>query len=302
MPNKSKVLKMFSQGVVKPPNHVIKGLQYETIMGSLSYGVSTDNSDQDIYGFSIPYKTIIFPHLQGYIMDFGPRPQGFDQWQEHHVKSPCGQIVYDFNIFGIVRFFNLCLNSNPNMVDSLFTPESCIQHITKIGSIIRDKRHLFLSKKMWFTYKGYAYSQFRKIFTKEPDKGKRKEICEKFGYDTKFAYHIVRLITQVEQVLTEGTMDLQASREQLKFIREGGWTKEELSKYLHDKSISLEEVKNNSKIQEKPDQKAIKELLLNCLEEHFGSLENAVLVPNRSVQFAKEIARVVHDYSDVVNS
>jgi hypothetical protein len=112
MPNKSKVLKMFSQGVTTPPDHVIKGLQYETIMGSLSYGVSTDNSDQDIYGFSIPYKTMIFPHLQGYIMDFGPRPQGFDQWQQHHVKSPCGKIIYDFNIFGIVRFFNLCMNSN----------------------------------------------------------------------------------------------------------------------------------------------------------------------------------------------
>jgi len=300
MPNKSKVLKMFSQGVTTPPDHVIKGLQYETIMGSLSYGVSTDNSDQDIYGFSIPYKTMIFPHLQGYIMDFGPRPQGFDQWQQHHVKSPCGKIIYDFNIFGIVRFFNLCMNSNPNMIDSLFTPESCIQFITKIGSMIRDKRHLFLSKKMWVTYKGYAYSQFRKIFTKEPDQGKRKEICEKFGYDTKFAYHIVRLICQVEQVLNENTMDLQANREQLKFIREGGWTKEQLSNYLHEKSVSLEKLKNDSKIQERPDEAAIKQLLLNCLEEHFGSLKDVVLMPERSKLFAKEIGRVMREYSDVI--
>ena len=42
------------------PHHVRDGIQYEVVMGSLAYGVSNDNSDMDIYGFSIPPKEIIF--------------------------------------------------------------------------------------------------------------------------------------------------------------------------------------------------------------------------------------------------
>lgn len=300
MPDKSKVKKMFSQNVVKPPDHVIKGLQYETIMGSLSYGVSTDNSDQDIYGFSIPYKTIIFPHLAGFIHGFGSRPQGFEQWQEHHVKSPCGKIEYDFNIFSIVKYFHLCMQGNPNMIDSLYTPDSCIQYMTKIGSIVRSRRELFLSKNMWHTYKGYAYSQYRKINTKEPPTGKRKELIDKHGYDTKFAYHIVRLLCQVEQVLTEGTMDLQRNREQLKFIREGGWTKEQLYEYFQKKEADLETIKVKSDLRQEPDEAAIKELLFNCLEEHFGSLKDVVLMPERTTQFTQKLKSLMDEYSDVI--
>jgi len=42
------------------PYHVRDGIQYEVVMGSLAYGVSNDNSDMDVYGFSIPPKEIIF--------------------------------------------------------------------------------------------------------------------------------------------------------------------------------------------------------------------------------------------------
>jgi len=55
------------KGLVKSPGFVPDTVQYETIMGSMAYGVSNDSSDMDIYGFCIPPKDVIFPHLRGEI-------------------------------------------------------------------------------------------------------------------------------------------------------------------------------------------------------------------------------------------
>ena len=52
----------------------------------------------------------------------------------------------------------------------------------------------------------------------------------RFGYDVKFGYHVVRLLNQVEQILTESDMDIEQNREQLKAIRRGDWLAEFLQK------------------------------------------------------------------------
>ena len=51
-------------GIQVPP-FVAEQTQLEVIMGSFAYGVDSDTSDLDIYGFCIPNKHIIFPHLTG---------------------------------------------------------------------------------------------------------------------------------------------------------------------------------------------------------------------------------------------
>jgi hypothetical protein len=50
---------------------VIEGTQYLVHMGSDAYGVSSNSSDIDAYGFCIPPKSYIFPHLSGEIEGFG---------------------------------------------------------------------------------------------------------------------------------------------------------------------------------------------------------------------------------------
>ena len=86
----------------------------------------------------------------------------------------------------------------------------------------------FLHKGAWHKFKGYAYSQLNKIQTKSPT-GKRAELVEAHGYDVKFAYHVVRLLLEVEQILVAGDIDLECDREQLKAIRRGEWTLPQLS-------------------------------------------------------------------------
>ena len=288
----SKVKSLYEKGIIKNIPSFVKETHYETIMGSVAYGVSNDMSDVDVYGFTIPPKDYIFPHLAGHIEGFGKKPQSFEQWQQHHIKvEEKGQErEYDFQIFNIVKYFQLVMENNPNMIDSLFTPNSCVLHQSKIGQMIRSNRGIFLHKGSWYKFKGYAFSQLSKAKNKQPI-GKRKEIIEKMGFDVKFAYHVVRLIDEVEQIFTTGTINLQRAKDHLRAIRRGEVPFEEIEKWFQEKELGMEKLYHESNIiPYAPDEDKIKQLLLDCLEEYYGSIENSIVRVDKADIILKEIA------------
>lgn len=337
----SKILKnLKNKKLIHPPTWLPSNTMYLVIMGSEAYGVSTDSSDKDIYGFAIPPKDIIFPHIAGIIKDFNDDDaKVFKQWQQHHVFDNESSKQYDFSVYSIVRYFRLVMENNPNMIDSLFVPERCVLHSTKISEMIRDNRNLFLHKGCWNTFKGYALSQMHKIKTKghkyldellklekklglnpkttfeqayvlsEDQKyheyydlyramineSKRSERVKVNGYDVKFAYHIVRLISECEQIFTEGTLELDRKerREMLKSIRRGEWSIEQIDQYFQDKIKVLEKIKYEYKvIPDKPPKNKIKQLLLNCIEEHYGNLNNCIVNQDKTIEYMREINKL----------
>ena len=278
---------------IYPPKWLSNNTHYLVVMGSEAYGVSIDTSDKDIYGFASPPKEDIFPHLRGEILGFGKPLNRFSEWQEHHVKH--NEYQYDLTVFSIVKYFQLCMECNPNMVDSLFVPQNCIIHITQIGNLVRENRKLFLHKGAWYKFKGYAYSQIHKMQTKNPE-GKRKEIIDKYGYDLKFLYHTVRLLNEIEQILIEGDLDLQRNNEQLKSIRRGEWTTQQGFEYFNSKEKSLEELYSKSTLPHFPNEELIKNLLLQCLEQHYGSLDKVIVRDCLHREALLKISEICDDY------
>lgn len=290
---------LYEKELIHPPKFILSNTHYLTIMGSMAYGVSSDNSDKDIYGFCIPNKNLIFPHLAGHIEGFGKQIERFNQWQEHHVKDPSANggkgIEYDFSIYSIVKFFDLCMQNNPNMVDSLFTPSRCVIHSTAIGNKVRENRKIFLHKGCYHKFRGYAFSQLKKAKSINRT-GKRKESVEKYGYDPKFLYHVIRLMRECEMIMTEGDLDLERSREELKAVRRGEISYERVEELFEMKEKSLEELYHTSDLPYNPDEEKIKELLLECLEMHFGKLESsAVTIPDLSSKKLEEIRKILEN-------
>lgn len=276
--------KLMEKGLLRGAHAFLEfNVVYETIMGSHAYGVADTSvkqklPDYDIYGIAIPPKQMVFKHLAGWIPGFGPEPPGFEQWHQHHIvdmQSGSHGKEWDLQIFGIVKFFELCRENNPNMIDSLFTPEECVVHCTQVGRMVRDHRRLFLSKLCWKKFRGYAHSQLKKLGDKNPIGG-RKEIIERFGYDVKFAYHIVRLFDEAEQILLEGNLDLQRSKDVLKSIRRGEWKVEELRAWVVEKDKALESAYVTCQLPELPILEPIRKLLIDCLESHYGSISECV--------------------------
>lgn len=291
---------LYKKGLLSgAPSFLTSGVQYEVIMGSMAYGVSSDTSDMDIYGFAIPPKDDVFPHLRGEIPGFDECELKFRQFQMHHIWDQSALNgkgrEYDLTIYSIVKYFRLLTDNNPNIIDSLFVPRNCVLHATQVAEMVREKRQLFLHRGCWAKFKGYAYSQVHKMQTKEPV-GKRKETVAEFGYDVKFAYHVVRLLYEVEQLLIEQDMDLMRHKEQLKAIRRGEWSLEEVKEFFSAKEKALEKVYLESALPAEPDISKIRQLLLDCLEHHYGDLSSAVVLPDRATKTLKEIKKLLDQY------
>lgn len=208
-----------------------------------------------------------------------------------------GQKEYDIQIFNIVKFFQLAMDNNPNIVDSLFTPDRCILHSNNIGKMVREQREIFLHKGSWHKFKGYAYSQLSKIGLKaNASNPKRQASIVQFGYDVKFAYHVVRLLDECEQIMATGTLNLEQNREQLKSIRRGEWTLEEINAYFATKEVELQELYLTSNLQHSPDEGKIKALLMQCLEEQYGSLSAVIQKENRTQEMIKAIEDTLRQF------
>jgi predicted nucleotidyltransferase len=290
---------LYKKGLINPPKWLPDNVMYEVITGSVAYGVSSDTSDMDVYGWCIPKKEDVFPHLRGEILGFGRQIQRFEQYIEHHVEDPQAAggrgKNYDITIFSVVKYFQLCMDNNPNMVDTLYVPYECVLSSTEVGKLVRDNRDIFLHKGSFHKFLGYAHSQLHKMELKNPE-GKRKELVEEFGFDTKYACHLVRLAYECEMILEEGTLDLRRHNEHLKRIRKGEIPKEEIYKWFGEKELQLNKLYQTSKLRHKPDEQAIKALLLNCLESHYGSLDKCVQNSTIHEQALREICAVVEKY------
>lgn len=289
------VNRLVEKKLVNPPSWLSNNTLYECTMGSVAYGVSSNSSDVDLYGFCIPPKHIIFPHLAGYISGFGKQPVMFEQYSQHHVLD--NEKEYDIVIYNIVKFFNLAMQNNPNMVDALFVPRRCIHHITESAQIVRDNRRLFLHKGSYHKFRGYAYAQLSKIKNgSNRSNPERQKNIDEYGYDTKFAYHIVRLLLQVQQILVEHDLDLERNSEILKSVRRGEWSFNKLEEWFQTNEKVTDEINARSTLREYPDEEAIKKLLLSVLEQHYGNLSEAVHVDKSVEMLINDMREVMKRY------
>ncbi|MCC2671676.1 MAG: putative nucleotidyltransferase, partial [Armatimonadetes bacterium] len=84
-------------------------------------------------------------------------------------------------------------------------------------------------------------------------------------------------------------------REQLKAIRRGEWTADQIAQFFQDKEQSLERLYIESTLRHTPDEERIKSLLLECLEEHYGNLSEMVVAPDRAIEKLRRIKEICEE-------
>ena len=263
----------------KTPAHVVENLVYSTIMGSMAYnchhklGEATEKkSDFDVYGIMMLPREEQFPQLFAHINGYDA-PKEFEVYQKHHIISPENNTEYDLNIYPFPKYLKLCADNNPNMLDSLFTDERLVLHESPISVILRENRKVFLSKLSKIKLMGYAHGQFRQLSNKiKSGSEKRQDDILNYGYDLKKAYHVIRLALQAQQILVEHDLNITRNAEILKDIRAGNWSFKQLMDYFNELKGLLEKNYHTSTLRNEPDQRAIKQLMFKCFEEHYGSL------------------------------
>lgn len=115
---------------------------FEVIGGSISYGTNTSDSDVDLRGiFALPPRM----HLSMLPID-----------------QQVNDDTNDTTFYELKRYFQLASECNPNIIELLWTPSDCLRKVTPIMQKILDNRDLFISKKAYHTFSGYAHSQIKR--------------------------------------------------------------------------------------------------------------------------------------------
>lgn len=114
--------------------------------GSMAYGTDGPGSDEDQRGVFIPPKE----YTLGYL---------------NHIQQVEGVCGYDATSYALHRFVQLTINSNPNMIETLFTDERDWLLSTPAWEYLHSVRDKFLSQNAKHRFCGYAVSQLKKIET-----------------------------------------------------------------------------------------------------------------------------------------
>lgn len=124
--------------------------------------------------------------------------------------------------------------------------------------IMQHERQYASAKREWDQYQNWKLTRNQA----------RAQLEAKYGYDTKHAYHLVRLIRMCREVLTTGKVIVKRpDREELLAIRNGAWTYEQLIEFAEREDDNLNELYNNTNVLPKvPDKEKLDELCIKLVE------------------------------------
>jgi len=171
-------------------------------VGSRVLGVAIEGTDdRDEMGICIepPEYVIGTKHFE----------QLVHRTQAQGVRSGPGDL--DLVIYSLRKWMRLALKGNPTVLMLLFAPPQSIDHSSylPVGHKLRVHAHRFVSREAGGAFLGYMTSQRTQLTGERPRKHtNRPELIEQFGFDTKFAYHAVRLGIQGAEFLTTGKITL----------------------------------------------------------------------------------------------
>lgn len=262
---------------------LLPNLVFEGIVGSHSYGCFTEDSDYDIIGLVMDEHKSLFPQSYGYILGFDNLPK-FENTEEKgidkRIKLDNGKMC-EGEWHSLTNYFRLVCNGSPSLTELLFVRTPEISFSNKVGYMLRDNRKLFLSMAMFHSLKGYCFQQLTRLKKgvvawnrdQKCDNNTRKHYFETVGYDCKMAYHCLRLLDLIDQLIKLGDLDLMRNREECKVMRAGEWGSwDKFEKYVGDKLKDLESytLTNTVAIPNRPQREPLHELLKNCIEEWHG--------------------------------
>lgn len=233
-------------------------LLVKTIAGSRLHGTFTEDSDYD-------FRMVSFEPIEDLLGLGRSKPK-------HTIKD--GD---DFIDYPLSKFVDMCLSANPSVLEILFTPEKYWIDYSRAWIRLHGYRRYFISTKVRDTFGGFSRQELKhlKNYTADLD-SKRYKLIEQYGYDTKSACNIYRLITQAFEILEFGDYNPVLSRAQRDFaldIREGKYQLETLVYKFEEDLKALDQYE--SELPFYPDRTEVQEMLIDIYMDYLEDPINA---------------------------
>lgn len=236
--------------------------------GSIAHGMYRNpEHDED----SIDDKDIMGVCIPGVEHYFGLTQFGSRGTYEKKLRE------WDTVTYELRKFVNLLYQSNPGVLSLLWLePHHYIKRYPE-GDLLIENRHLFVSKKIYYAFTGYAYGQLKKM-THGSTEGymgvKRKALVDKFGFDCKNAAHLVRLLRMGIEFLREGELRVHRhDAQELMEIKTGQWALERVQTEADHLFKRAESAYDECKFPNEPARQAVEKLLVGILTDYFGAVK-----------------------------
>lgn len=200
------------------------GLMYRTLVGSTVHGTSiSGQDDRDEMGVCVEPPASVIGSKEFKHYTFRTQPEG--------VCSGPGDL--DLVVYGLRRYVSLAVQGNATVLLPMFVPDDAVLYANEFGHELREKRRMFLSRQAGKKFRGYLHSQREGLMGLRSGGTRnqgRADIRAKYGFDTKFAMHMVRIGLQGLELMKTGDMSVPIAEPDLTWLRElrtGQHTKEE---------------------------------------------------------------------------
>jgi hypothetical protein len=219
------------------------------VTGSHAYGLNVPTSDRD------EKAVVIEPicEVAGLAEPWGGK-----------VYSQAG--TEDFEVYGLRKYLRLALKGNPTVTEMLFIQDGIRDGR---GRQMQELYPLIVSKQAGAAYLGYMNQQRKHMVGERGNGGHgkaRPDLVEKFGYDTKFAMHMLRLGLQGIELLSHGRLTLPLTgqdRNYLLGVRGGAESKDRCLAHAEELEQRLKELIKTSSVRESPDREAMEQWMLD---------------------------------------
>jgi uncharacterized protein len=239
------------------------------IGGSELHGAKVGKTDDlDIYGVFIepPEESLGITRYEHFV------------WSTAGNERRNGPDDVDICLYSLRKWATLAAKGNPTALHFLFTGSSFPpgSKCEKAWQKILNGTELFVSRKAALAFQGFANDQLARLLgTKGGGKhGQRPEYIGKFGYDTKAAMHVIRLLNEGIEFVNNGTITLpRPERDLLISIRTGEYGSLEKVTDLANRLFSqLESAMENSAFPEEADRDAINKLIARAYLDFYRAV------------------------------
>lgn len=191
----------------------------------------------------------------------------------HHSRETHESLIEEFDhvAYEIRKMFNMMQQINPNVISTLFLRKEDFLNITPAWEMIMENRDIFQAKvSIKNAFGGYAYAQLKKMTTDQKYMGymghKRKGLVDQYGYDTKNASHLIRLLRMGIEYLRDGEPQVyRQDAKELIAIKTGRWTIEQVMNEANKLFDSLENMYEKSKLPNQNNSTKINKLLYEVM-------------------------------------
>lgn len=258
MTDAARITRERSLRAIAEPNTVLRGLVGSSVHGLVLSG--TD--DRDEMGVCVEPRR--------YVVGFGE----FEQWVHRSAadregragaRSQAGDL--DVTIYSLRKWARLALQGNPTVLLLLYLPDEAVVLRTAVGAELERLAPAFASRQAGQRFLGYLEAQRLRLIGERGQRNvNRTDLVDRFGYDTKYAMHMLRLGHQGIEFMETGRLSLpmrEPVRGHLMDVRSGRSSLPEVLTECTELERRLTALLNSSPLPPEPDRERVEQFVMD---------------------------------------